>query len=189
LVGIIILIPVFVVIAVLVKLDSSGPVLYRGIRAGRHGKVFRIFKFRTMVDNAEKLGGGTTALDDPRVTRVGAFLREYKLDEFPQLFNVIKGEMSIVGPRPELLQYTLKYSESEKCILDVKPGITDFSSIKFASLDKAVGSEDADRTYEENVLHEKNRLRIKYVKERSLMLDMKLVILTVWLILSKIVKQ
>src|SRR5947209_2777302 len=128
---------VFIILGILVS--SPGPIFYRGIRTGRDGKRFAIFKFRTMVVNAERMGGGTTALNDPRVFRFGRILRHVKLDELPQLLNVLRGEMSLVGPRPELPRYTDQYNADEKMILSVPPGITDYSSIRFSSLDEIVG--------------------------------------------------
>src|SRR5713101_9662584 len=119
LLGLIVLAPLLAALALLIKLDSPGPVFYRGLRAGLHGKPFRIFKFRTMVMNADKIGGPSSSADDPRITRVGGFLRRYKMDELPQLVNVLKGEMSLVGPRPEVLQYTAMFSAEEKAILSV----------------------------------------------------------------------
>ncbi len=184
--GLCILLPFFLIIAILIKITSEGPVFYRGIRTGRHNKTFRIYKFRTMRPNLEKPGGDTTALNDPRITKIGSFLRKYKLDEFPQLINVLKGEMSIVGPRPELVAYTSQYNQEEKCILSVKPGITDFSSIEFHSLDKCVGAEDVDKIFEETILHKKNQLRMKYVKEKSFFLDMKIIVKTVQVLLNRI---
>jgi len=175
----------FAITAIAIKLDSSGPVIYRGWRTGLHGKSFRIFKFRTMVVDAEKIGGGTTALKDPRITRIGNFLRRYKLDELPQVLNVIKGDMSIVGPRPELAQYTNLYKGEELIILSVRPGITDYSSMKFIALDEAVGAGDADRAFEETVLAKKNELRVKYVKEHTFFGDLKLILQTLCLIFRK----
>ena len=169
-----VLLPLKLAIIVAIKLDSPGPVFYRGVRTGWHGKPFRIFKFRTMVPDAERLGGGTTALADARITQVGQVLRRYKLDELPQLFNVLKGEMSLVGPRPELPQYTRSYNEREKEILSVRPGITDFSSIEFYRLDRRVGAEDADERYEREVYPLKNELRLKYVREQSLLTDLRI---------------
>jgi lipopolysaccharide/colanic/teichoic acid biosynthesis glycosyltransferase len=166
--GITILGPVLVVIAVLVKLDSPGPVFYRGVRTGLHGRPFRIFKFRTMVVNAEQLGGGSTGKDDPRVTRLGRTLRRYKLDELPQLLNVLTGQMSLVGPRPELPQYTHLYTNEEQLILTVRPGITDYASLEFINLGDILGNDAPDTVYEEQVRPVKNALRIKYVKEQSL---------------------
>ena len=174
LIGLVGLSPFFFIVSVSIKLDSPGPVFYRGVRSGWHGKPFRIFKFRTMVPDAERLGGGTTALADARITQVGQVLRRYKLDELPQLFNVLKGEMSLVGPRPELPQYTRSYNEREKEILSVRPGITDFSSIEFYRLDRRVGAEDADERYEREVYPLKNELRLKYVREQSLLTDLRI---------------
>ena len=131
LLGIVILSPFILSIAVLIKSDSCGPVFYRGVRVGRNGKPFRIFKFRTMVANADKIGGPSASEDDPRITKVGRWLRKYKLDEIPQLFNVLKGEMSFVGPRPEILLEVEKYTVEERLLLSVKPGITDWASIRF----------------------------------------------------------
>jgi lipopolysaccharide/colanic/teichoic acid biosynthesis glycosyltransferase len=171
----VLLAPLLGVIALAVKLDSRGPALYRGLRTGRHGKPFRIFKFRTMVPDAERMGGGSTAKDDPRVTLVGRFLRRYKLDELPQLLNVVKGEMSLVGPRPELPEYTRLYSGEELLILSVRPGMTDYSSLQFIQLGEVLGNEDVDRMYEERVRPIKNALRVKYVKERTFRGDFKII--------------
>jgi len=176
----------FAITAIAIKLDSSGPVFYRGLRSGLGGRPYRIFKFRTMVVDAEKIGGGTTALKDPRITRIGNFLRRYKLDELPQVLNVIKGDMSIVGPRPELAQYTGLYKGEELIILSIRPGITDYSSMKFSALDEVVGAGDADRVFEETVLAKKNELRIKYVKERTFFGDIKLILQTLGLIFRKV---
>lgn len=179
------LLPFFCIISIVTKLDSPGPVFYRGWRTGLGGKPFRIFKFRTMVVDAEKIGGGTTALKDPRITRIGNFLRRYKFDELPQVLNVIKGDMSIVGPRPELAQYTGLYRGEELIILSVRPGITDYCSMKFSALDEVVGAGDADRVFEETVLARKNELRIRYVKERTFFGDIKLILQTSGLIFGK----
>jgi lipopolysaccharide/colanic/teichoic acid biosynthesis glycosyltransferase len=179
------LLPFFAIIAITIRLNSPGPVFYRGWRIGFNGKPFRIFKFRTMVVNAEKIGGGTTALKDPRITNIGNFLRKYKLDELPQVLNVIKGDMSIVGPRPELAQYTDLYKGEELIILSVRPGITDYSSMKFSALDEVVGSGDADSVFEAIVLAKKNELRIKYVQERTFFGDIKLIFQTLYLIFRK----
>jgi len=178
LLGLAILWPILLIIGTAVYLSSPGPIFYRGIRAGKDGQPFKIFKFRTMILNAEKIGGGTTTLNDERIIPVGAFLRRYKLDELPQLINVLKGDMSIVGPRPELLKYTKSYDNQEKVILSIKPGITDYSSIEFASLDEIVGYQNADEIYEKEVLRKKNALRIKYVKERNMMLDLIIIMKT-----------
>lgn len=175
----VVLSPVLFVISLAVVLDSGFPVFYRGERGGWRGKPFRIYKFRTMVRNADRIGGGTTALADPRITGVGALLRKTKLDEFPQLINIVRGEMCFVGPRPELLRYTDQYSGLEEFILQVRPGITDFSSIEYINLDEVVGGADADAVYEREVLRHKNELRIKYVAEMSPLTDLRLFLVTV----------
>ena len=153
--------------------------------SGYLGKPFRIFKFRTMVKNADKIGGGTTALNDPRITRVGRFLRKTKMDELANLFNIIRGEMSFVGPRPELLRYTKLYSGEEEYILKVRPGITDFSSCTFINLDEIVGSENADEMYEKYVLKNKNALRVKYAAEVSFKTDVKIFFKTLFGVAQK----
>ncbi len=167
--------PLLLAIAAGVKLTSPGPVFYRGVRTGRHGKPFRILKFRTMVVDAAESGGPSTGQDDPRVTRFGAFLRRFKLDELPNLFCVLFGQMSIVGPRPEVPQYTSLYQGEEKLILTVRPGITDLSSIRFIDLASHIGAENVDAAFESRVLPIKNRLRVQYVKERSFWIDMKII--------------
>ncbi|MCK5214489.1 MAG: sugar transferase [Candidatus Omnitrophica bacterium] len=177
--------PLVGIIAIIIKFSSQGPVFYRPLRGGYHQKPFRIFKFRTMVANADKIGGGTTALNDPRITKIGKILRKTKLDESPQLINIIFGEMSFIGPRPELLEYTENYSEIEQNILEVRPGITDISSIKFISLDEVVGSENADEYYEKKVLRLKNKLRLEYVQKQSFILDLSLFFKTVYQVLKK----
>ncbi len=136
--------PVLLVVAILICLQSPGPVFYRGVRSGKGGVPFRIYKFRTMVVDAEKMGGPSTALNDPRLTKIGKFLRKYKIDELPQLFNVLKGEMSIVGPRPQVEKYTRLYNEEEKIILCVRPGLSDYASIEFINLDQLLGDDEVD---------------------------------------------
>lgn len=170
--------PLLFAIALAIKLDS-GPVFYRGARVGLHGKPFRIFKFRTMVVNAEKLGGPSTTGGDPRITPIGKFLRRYKLDELPQLINVLKGEMSLVGPRPEVPQYVALYTPEERVILSVQPGITDWASL-WNSDEAAVlaGSPDPERTYLEKIRPEKVRLQLKYVRNRSFWVDLSILFQT-----------
>lgn len=177
--------PVYFVIAVAVAIEDGFPVFYRPQRGGYRNKPFRIFKFRSMVKNADKIGGGTTALNDPRITKVGNFLRKTKLDEIPQLFNILAGTMSFIGPRPELLKYVDQYEGEEKLIMEVRPGITDFSSIEFINLDEVVGAGNADEMYEKYVLKKKNLLRIKYAKEVSFTTDCTLFIRTVWGVIKK----
>ena len=168
----------FAITAIAIRLDSSGPVFYRGWRTGLGGKPFRIFKFRTMVVDAEKIGGPSTALNDLRLTSVGKFLRKYKLDEFPQLVNILIGDMSFVGPRPQVEKYTKLYSGDEMLILAIKPGLTDYASIHFINLDAILGDENVDEKYLREIEPEKNRLRIKYAKENSFRIDMKILAMT-----------
>ncbi len=174
-VTLVVLLPAFLIIAIGIKLTSPGPVFYRGIRTGRRGKPFRILKFRTMVADAATIGGPSTGKNDPRVTRFGAFLRRFKLDELPNLVCVLRGQMSIVGPRPEVPQYTSLYKGEEKLILSVRPGITDLSSLQFIDLASHIGAEDVDANFESRVLPIKNRLRVQYVKEWSFWTDMRII--------------
>jgi len=176
LIGLILVSPILLTIAILIKREDGGSVFYRGVRVGRFGKLFGIFKFRTMVLNAEKLGGASTADDDPRITRAGKFIRKFKLDELPQLINVLKGEMSIVGPRPEVQMYVDMFTEEEKAILSVRPGITDWASIWNPDEGAILaGSPDPEKAYMEKIRPEKIRLQLKYVRERSLWNDLKII--------------
>lgn len=177
--------PIYAIIALLIFLDSGTPIIYSPLRGGYRNKPFHIFKFRTMVKDADKIGGGTTALNDPRITRVGNFLRKTKLDEIPQLFNILRGSMSFIGPRPELLKYVDKYDDYEKIILEVRPGITDYSSVEFINLDEIVGSDNADEIYEKKVLKKKNELRIKYADTVSFKTDSYLFFNTIWKVIKK----
>lgn len=174
--GLIVLLPFIAVIVILIKSEDRGPVFYRGVRVGRYGKPFRIFKFRTMVVDAEKNGGPSTADDDPRITKVGKFLRKYKLDELPQLINVLKGEMSFVGPRPEVPMEVKSYTEEEKRILSVCPGITDWASLTFHNEGEILkGSPDPHQAYREKIRPGKIKLALKYVDERSFLTDIKVI--------------
>jgi len=186
LLGLMLTTPILLILAILIKREDGGPVFYRGVRVGRHGKLFRIFKFRTMVVNAEKIGGSSTADDDPRITRIGKFIRKHKLDELPQLINVLKGEMSFVGPRPEVQHYVNMYTNEEKAILNVKPGITDWASM-WNSDEGAIlaGSTDAEKTYMEKIRPEKIRLQLKYVKERSFWVDVIMVFQTLFKLIKR----
>lgn len=163
----IILLPLYLVISMAIVIESGWPVIYRGVRGGYRNSSFHIMKFRSMVKNAESLGGPTTALHDPRITKVGHFMRRTKLDEIPQLMNIIKGDMSFVGPRPEVLKYVEMFQGLEKYILEVRPGITDWSSLQFSNMDAVVGDGDVDKYFVENILSKKNELRVKYVAELS----------------------
>lgn len=181
LLGFIVALPIMAIVALAIKINSPGPVLYVSKRIGRKGKPFKIYKFRTMVINADKIGGPSTAADDPRLTKIGLLLKKYQLDELPQLFNVIKGDMSLVGPRPEVEFYVNMMTESEKnVILSVRPGLTDFASLwNFHEAEILKGSSDPEKTYMEKIRPEKLRLQQKYVKEQSFLTDMKIIFKTV----------
>ena len=183
--GLLILSPLLLGIAWAIRREDGGPVFYRGERVGRHGRIFRMFKFRSMVVDAERRGASSTTAGDPRVTRIGAFLRKRKLDELPQLLNVLVGDMSLVGPRPEVKKFTDMYTNEEKAILSVRPGITDWASIW--NCDEATvlaGAEDPDQTYLELIRPKKIALQLKYVRERSFAADMRIL----WLTLLAIIR-
>jgi lipopolysaccharide/colanic/teichoic acid biosynthesis glycosyltransferase len=183
--GLFVLAPVLLVAAVLVKLEDGGPILYRGVRIGRNGQPFRMVKFRTMVVNADRLGGASTADDDPRITRIGRELRRIKLDELPQLFNVLTGEMSLVGPRPEVPQEVARYTDEERVLLSVQPGITDWASIRFRDEGAILkGSADPHETYLRVIRPEKMRLSLEYVRDRSLETDMRILAATLKALIS-----
>ncbi len=185
--GLTLLSPAFLLLAIAIKLNSHGPVFYRGVRVGRNGRAFKIFKFRSMVADAEKKGAASTSNTDMRVTAVGRFIRKFKFDEFSQLINVFFGDMSLVGPRPEVEKFVAMYTEEEKQILTLRPGITDWSSIRFhneGEIIEASGIEDADEAYARLIRPEKLRLQLKYVRERNLWIDMKIIFATVMTIFS-----
>jgi len=183
--GLVVLSPALGVVALAVKLGDGGPVFYRGLRTGLNGRQFRICKFRTMVVDAEKTGVTATADDDPRITRMGRFLRNYKLDELPQLLNVLLGDMSLVGPRPEVPQYMALFTPEEQAILSVRPGITDWASLwDIAEGEVLAGSQDPERDYLERIRPEKIRLQLEYVHERTFGMDLKILILTLWALVT-----
>ncbi|MDQ6699257.1 MAG: sugar transferase [Acidobacteriota bacterium] len=177
--------PVLIGIAAAIKLTSPGPVFYRGARVGRRGQIFRIFKFRTMVLNADKIGGSSTPDDDPRITAVGKILRRYKLDELPQLLNVLSGEMSFVGPRPQVQSEVAMYTPAERVLLEAKPGITDYASLVFRDEGAILrGSADPDKAYREKIAPLKIHLGLYYVRHRTLIEDLKLIAATAGAILG-----
>ncbi len=185
--GLVICSPIFLILSIAIRLESRGPVFYRGVRVGLHGKPFRICKFRSMVTDAEKLGASSTHQADPRLTHCGKYIRKFKLDELSQLINVFFGDMSFVGPRPEVQKFVDIYTEEEKQILSVRPGITDWSSIKFhneGEIIEASGIPDADEAYEKLIRPEKLRLQMKYVKERNLWVDIKIIVSTMLTLFS-----
>ena len=184
-IALLILWPFYLMIAAAIALEDGLPVFYRAERGGYRGKPFRICKFRSMVRNADHIGGGTTALHDPRITRVGNFLRKTKLDEIPQIGQVFLGKMSLIGPRPELMRYVNQYEGEQKDILQVRPGITDFSSLEFINLDEIVGGENADEMYEKYVLTRKNELRVQYAHSVSFGTDVRILFQTLAAVLHK----
>jgi lipopolysaccharide/colanic/teichoic acid biosynthesis glycosyltransferase len=178
-IGVVMFSPILAVIAILIKLEDRASVFYRGLRIGRQGKPFRVYKFRTMVVNAEKIGGPSTSDDDPRITRIGKHLRKYKLDELPQLFNVLKGDMSFVGPRPEVKSEVDLYTPQERELLTVRPGITDYASIEFHDEGAILkGSADPHEAYRLLIRPRKIELGLQYVREHSLLTDLRILWLT-----------
>lgn len=171
--------PFGIIIALLIALESRGGVFYRQERIGRFGKPFRLWKFRTMRKNADKAGKLTVGMRDPRITRVGLFIRKVKLDEFPQFLNVISGEMSIVGPRPEVKEYVDLYTAEQRRILDVKPGITDYASLEYFRENELLGqSADPRKTYIEEVMPAKIALNEKYLANPTVGHDLKIMWMT-----------
>lgn len=183
--AIVILLPLYLVIGVMIAVKDGFPVFYRAERGGYRGQSFFICKFRTMVRNADQIGGGTTSFHDPRITKIGNFLRKTKLDELPQLGQVFSGKMSLVGPRPELLRYVNQYEGEELDILQVRPGITDYSSVQFINLDEIVGDVNADDMYEKYVLKKKNALRMQYAHTVSFKTDVTILLMTAHAVLGK----
>jgi lipopolysaccharide/colanic/teichoic acid biosynthesis glycosyltransferase len=180
LLGLLLLVPLFFTIAVWIMLDSTGPVFFRQVRVGRFGEPFRIFKFRTMFLDSEAKGRQITIGEDPRITWSGRLLRKYKLDELPQLLNVVKGEMSLVGPRPEVPRYVELYPEPlRSLVLSVPPGITDFASIEFKDENALLGqAADPENVYINDVLPVKLKYYVRYVTERSIWVDFKIILIT-----------
>jgi len=179
--GFLLLAPFMLIIAIWIRLDSKGPVFFRQERVGQSGKPFRILKFRTMCIDAEAKGRQITVGNDPRITKSGTFLRKYKLDELPQLLNVIKGEMSLVGPRPEVPRYVAMYPEdTRQIVLSVPPGITDFASIEYKDENDILGAAaNPDKAYIEEILPAKLGYYLRYVQTRSLKLDFMLIVKTI----------
>lgn len=179
--GLLVLSPIFLILAIWIKLDSKGPVFYRQIRVGRGNKDFKLFKFRSMRPDSDKGRLITVGGHDPRVTRSGFYIRKFKLDEFPQLINVLAGDMSLVGPRPEVRRYVDLYTPEQMRVLDVKPGITSLASLRYRNeneiLAKAV---DPDKTYIEVVMPDKLAIDLEYVEKANLWTDIKLIFNTLF---------
>lgn len=184
--GLLVLSPVFAIVALWIKFDSCGPVFYRQTRVGRHNKDFGLLKFRSMVVGADKKGLITVGGRDPRVTRSGYFIRKYKLDELPQLVNVFWGHMSLVGPRPEVRKYVDLYTPEQLHVLDVRPGITDLASIRYRNENELLAqADDPDRYYVEVIMPDKLRINLEYVARHSFWYDLKLIFMTFREIVTK----
>tara|TARA_Y100000741_G_scaffold312643_1_gene257251 strand:- start:815 stop:1543 length:729 start_codon:yes stop_codon:yes gene_type:complete len=184
--GIIILIPLIVFCFALIWLNDFHSPFYFAERSGKNGKIFRMIKFRTMTIGADKSGVASTAIDDIRITKVGHFLRKYKIDEIPNLFNILIGQMSFVGPRPNLKRETDLYTKQERNLLSIKPGVTDFASIVFSDEGNILeGSSDPDLVYNQLIRPWKSRLGLLYIENKSIFLDLKLIFATILAILSK----
>ena len=183
--GLIVLSPFFLVAALLIMLDSRGGVFYCQTRVGKNGKDFRLYKFRTMASGSDKKGLITVGAKDARITRVGYFLRKYKLDELPQLINVLKGEMSLVGPRPEVRKYVEMYTEEQRRVLSVRPGITDYASIEYVDENRILGeAEDPDKAYIEKIMPDKIRYNMRYIEHKGVGEYFKIIFLTFWSIVK-----
>jgi lipopolysaccharide/colanic/teichoic acid biosynthesis glycosyltransferase len=184
--GLLFLSPLFLILAVWIKLDSKGPVFYRQIRVGLNNRDFQLFKFRSMRVGADKQGLITVGGRDPRITRSGYFIRKYKLDEFPQLINVFVGDMSLVGPRPEVRKYVDMYTPEQMKVLSVRPGITDLASIRYRNENELLEqADDPDQYYEQVIMQDKLRINLEYVENHSFWNDIKLIFMTFWEIVAK----
>lgn len=183
--GILILFPAFLIISIIIICDSRGGIFYKQVRVGKNGKDFYLLKFRTMRTGADKKGLLTVGGRDPRVTTAGYYLRKYKIDELPQLFNVLLGDMSLVGPRPEVRKYVEMYSENQLKVLSVKPGITDYASIEYSDENELLAkSENPEQTYISEIMPAKLALNMKYIREKNLKTDLKIIFNTVLKILK-----
>ena len=179
LVGLVVLAPIFIVLVIWIKIDSKGPVFYKQVRVGQNGIDFGLFKFRSMVVGADKKGLITVGGRDPRITRSGYFIRKYKLDELPQLINVLLGDMSLVGPRPEVRKYVDLYTDEQQKVLSVKPGITDYASIEYMDENEVLGkSSDPEKTYIEEIMPEKIKYNMKYIQNKNVSEYFKIIFLT-----------
>lgn len=179
-IGLILISPILLVISIIIKITSEGPILFKQVRVGKDNKDFKILKFRTMIVDADKKGLKITVKDDPRITKIGKLLRKTKLDELPQLFNVLLGDMSFVGPRPEVRKYVDLYTEEQKQVLSVRPGITDLASIKYRNENELLDqSSNPEETYINEIMPSKLKINLDYVKNINLVNDIKLILLTI----------
>ena len=176
-VALVLLAPLFVIVAILINLDSPGPIFYRGDRIGKDGVPFKIYKFRTMVANADRMGPALTHSGDSRITRVGQILRKWKIDELPQILNILRGEMSVVGPRPESPGYVKHYTPEQRRVLRVKPGMAGLTQVRFRHEETLLsGSTNLEEDYIEKIMPKKLSLDLEYIENQSLLLDVKLLI-------------
>ena len=182
-VGLFILSPVFALLAVLIKLDSSGPVIFKGLRIGQHGKPFQLLKFRSMVQNAPAIGSAVTANGDPRITRVGHIIRKTKLDELPSLWNVLTGEMSLVGPRPESPSWVVKYTPEQRKVLEVMPGVTGLAQIKYRDEESLLNQSNLEEDYV-RIMNDKLAIDLDYIRRWSFWLDLRILFETVFAIIT-----
>lgn len=179
-IGIIVLSPILIVIAIAIKCDSNGEILFKQKRVGMNEKTFNIFKFRTMVTDAEKLGKQITVGNDCRITKIGSFLRKYKLDELPQLFNVLLGDMSLVGPRPEVPRYVELYTDEQREVFKVRPGITDLASLKYSDENDILANiENPEEHYINVIMQDKLELNLEYIKKSNVFFDIYIIIKTI----------
>ena len=179
-IGIIILSPIFIGVSIAIKIDSKGSIFFKQARVGKDGKIFNILKFRTMVINAEELGQQITVGKDKRITKVGMFLRKAKIDELPQLINVFKGDMSLVGPRPEVPKYVKMYNEEQRRVLNVRPGITDIASLRYKDENDILGKvENPEEYYINTIMPDKLKLNLEYVEKSNILFDIFLIIKTI----------
>lgn len=180
-IGFLLISPILLIIAVLIKITSKGPILFKQKRVGKNALVFNILKFRTMVVDAEKVGRQITVGNDSRITKVGIFLRKYKLDELPQLINVIKGDMSLVGPRPEVPKYVELYNENQKRVLEVRPGITDYASIEYRDENSILGNvENPEEYYINIIMPHKIDLNMEYIENNNVFIDIAIIFKTIF---------
>ncbi len=185
LIGLILLFPLFLIIGIIIAIDSKGGVFYKQTRVGKDGKDFKVFKFRSMAVGSDKKGLLTVGGNDSRITKPGYFIRKYKIDELPQLINVFIGDMSLVGPRPEVRKYVDLYNEEQQKVLSVQPGITDYASIAYINENEVLGdSENPEKTYIEEVMPNKLKLNLKYIEEKSVITDIKIIFKTIAKIIS-----
>ncbi len=184
-IGLALLMPIFLLLALLILLDSKGGIFYKQIRVGKNGKDFLLLKFRSMKTDADKKGLLTVGGNDSRITRIGYYIRKYKLDELPQLINVLKDDMSLVGPRPEVRKYVSLYNSEQQKVLNIKPGITDYASIEFSNENEILGKvSNPEQVYINEIMPAKLQLNLKYIREQSMITDIKIILRTILRIIN-----